>query len=286
MVWRAFRLALTERRGDTYGGQPSVTVDLHGHTAIKTSRSAAALAISGRSLPAVSPPETGRHLFKAGPVQHRTLAPDGLRADLQNTVQQDFAGPALLVPAAGAQIHILRGRRTGGNPVLAGQHQPQKIRAIVAHQQHRPVLPLTVILFVRDPGPHHLARIRVSVRLGSVADGDAAAVITGIGGSLGGHAEAAGRGAAAAWMLFRGGRLGRGPVLQHAQAAADGVAQRTQIHCHPDSLSAEWRHRVLWTSRQDAEAGSGTWDTGSSRCAAGPRAPFGVPGGGLQKSQQ
>jgi hypothetical protein len=61
---------LTERRGDTYGGQPSVAVDLHGHTAKNISRSAAGLAISEPIANRVSagvPPQQRRTVSGPGP---------------------------------------------------------------------------------------------------------------------------------------------------------------------------------------------------------------------------
>src|SRR5918993_412891 len=90
---------LTERRGDTYGGQPSVAVDLHGHTAIKNSRSGAGLAILPLR-PAVSPPQPGCHAVEAPPVQDRAFPPDAVRPDLQDAVKPGLTRPALPVPAS------------------------------------------------------------------------------------------------------------------------------------------------------------------------------------------
>src|SRR5215211_3692925 len=98
---------LTERRGDTYGGQPSVAVDLHGHTAIKNSRSGAGLAIWRGLVPAVSPAKSCRHLFIAPTVQHGAFPTNTVRPQLQDAVQARLARPALPVPGAWTKVHVV-----------------------------------------------------------------------------------------------------------------------------------------------------------------------------------
>src|SRR5687768_506412 len=98
---------LTERRGDTYGGQPSVAVDLHGHTAINLSRyGASVLDALG---PAVSQPKAFSYKVERADADYGSFTPDVLGTDPQDTVKLRFAGAPLPVPAARSHVHIVIG---------------------------------------------------------------------------------------------------------------------------------------------------------------------------------
>src|SRR5690242_11367753 len=83
----------TERRGDAYGSQPYVPIDLHGHTAINLSRqgAVAVVYVLGR---AASPIDMPRNEFERALVQDRPLAPDVRGVQPDHAVYFDFARPS------------------------------------------------------------------------------------------------------------------------------------------------------------------------------------------------
>src|SRR5687768_5023710 len=142
---------LTERRGDTYGGQPSVAVDLHGHTAMNSSRIQPEEAIcrdlarpgrpySRRSRPAMQFPHRLGHREKRAAGHYRAFTPDIRRPDLEDPIELGLAGTQLPVPRSGADVDIFEAAPGMGIVVLAGQHQAEQIASVVAHQQDRAVL--------------------------------------------------------------------------------------------------------------------------------------------------
>src|SRR5687768_320185 len=95
---------LTERRGDTYGGQPSVAVDLHGHTAMNSSRfrSTVAILVQARRasdlLPAAQLTKSVGHQEKLASVKDCALPADVRGVDLEDAVEFGLAGAPLPVP--------------------------------------------------------------------------------------------------------------------------------------------------------------------------------------------
>src|SRR5262249_53263627 len=90
-----------------------------------------------------------------------------VRVEDDQPVQPDLAGPAFTVPATAADIDpapaeaCLVFRVTG--VVLAGQHEGEKLAALLADHQHRPVLALARVFLERHPAPHNLAGVRMPI---------------------------------------------------------------------------------------------------------------------------
>ena len=125
----------------------------------------------------MSPAQYCGNQFETLPVEYGSFAPDPIGADLQDPVHLRFAGTGLPVPGPGSDIHVVVACVGVLVVVAAGEHQSQKVAAVMADQKDRTVFAPGVVLFVRHPGPYDLAGVRGAVRLRRVPDRGGAAKI-------------------------------------------------------------------------------------------------------------
>ena len=119
----------------------------------------------GRLAPGVLGAQPGGDQLERRLLQDRALAADALLGDVEHPIQPHPAGPAVVVPAAGADadpVAVL------GVVVLAGQHQAEQGLTVTADHQHRPVLAPGRVVLVDHPGPDDLARVGAAVEVGCV----------------------------------------------------------------------------------------------------------------------
>ena len=272
---------LTERRGDTYGGQPSVAVDLHGHTAIKNSRSRpdgwpfTGAATSSRVAAAAPQPPV-----EALPVQDGTFAPDAVRADLQDPVR----GLPRWAAAAGpsCRCRCPRSRRT------AWPSWSWSLLVSISPSRYRPFLPTSSTgrslprrwsssygtqAHTISPGsglPSGCGAYRMAAVPGSPRDRPGSA-----GRPWYGRRSLAGR----AWRTCCRPLAPAAPgpeLLQDPDGRPDGVGQGAEVH-------RPWgkQYRRAGTGRRFAcmdavRMPARTWETGGSKCAVRPQGAFGA----------
>lgn len=157
----------TERRGDAYGSQPCMAVDLHGHTAINPSRHFERTRSPG-STARLPPAQPVRDRPEVRVVQHSAFPAHPLRINPHNAVHPHFAGAPLRIPRSGSNVYVII-LPAPVVVVLACQHQSQQPGPVVSHEEDRPVLAFRVVLLERHPGPDNFARIGPAVRRRGVA---------------------------------------------------------------------------------------------------------------------
>ena len=174
--------------------------------------------------------------------QNGAFPPDRIGIQPNDAPYVDLAGPALPIPGAGSDVDILACPRAVV-VVLGRQHEAQQPLTVPAHQKYGSVLTLRMVLFIGNPAPHNLTRVRVAIGLGGVADLNWTAEVAGVG----------------AWLMYdvgspglrpsgtcRGGRLG-GVASQRLEGPQDEFAQRAQVESHVTTLQlapANARHAM------------------------------------------
>lgn len=110
--------------------------------------------------------------------QRRTLSPDCMGRNRQQSVASNVALAALTIPAA----------RTDTYPaaislvVATADHQHHVVSwRIIGHSEHRngSILPLPRVLLIGHPSPHNLTRIGLAVGLRGIGERDPAAIAVG-----------------------------------------------------------------------------------------------------------